>query len=158
MMSPGAYCGLVVTSAIAEGDTRTVGLQQLTERGWEIIRATNRAIWPRTASVTYSSIWLSPQKWGGEFVLNDECVPGITPMLTVNQSISGPPQRLMANRGKSFNGVKVYGDGFVIKPEEPHALIEKDARNKAVVFPYITTKDVNSDLDHQPSAWAIRFF
>jgi hypothetical protein len=119
-----AFSGLVVTSAIAEGDTRTVGLQQLTDYGWEIIRATSRAPWPGTASVTYSSIWLSPKKWRGEFFLNNERVPGITPMLTVKQSVSGLPHRLMANLEKSFNGVKVYGDGFVISAVEAHALIK----------------------------------
>ncbi|HEY3856709.1 MAG TPA: type IIL restriction-modification enzyme MmeI [Verrucomicrobiae bacterium] len=158
MMSAKSICGLVVTSAIAEGDTRTVGLQQLTDHGWEIIRATSRAPWPGTASVTYSSIWLCPKKWGGHFFLNNEIVPGITPMLTVKQSVTGPAQRLKANLDKSFNGVKVYGDGFVIPPVEAHALLKKDARNKAVLFPYITTKDVNSHATYEPAAWAIRFF
>jgi hypothetical protein len=149
---------LIVTSAIAEGDTRTVGLQQLTDHEWEIIRATSRAPWPGTAKVTCSSIWLSPRIWEGDFFLNDESVPGITPMLTAKQRVSGPPQRLKANLEKSFNGVKVYGDGFVVSPEEAHALMGKDARNKSVLYPYITTKDVNGHATHEPSAWAIRFF
>jgi hypothetical protein len=153
-----ALCGLVVTSAIAEGDTRTVGLQQLTERGWEIIRATSRAPWPGTASVTYSSIWLSPGRWEGHIFLNNQRVPAITPMLEVKQGVTGQPYRLRANLEKSFNGVKVYGDGFVIKPAEAEALVKKDARNQCVLFPYITTKDVNSHPTHEASAWAIRFF
>lgn len=158
IMPPQAFCGLVVTSAIAEGDTRAVGLQQLSDRGWNILRATSRATWPGTASVTYSSIWLSPRKWNGIFILNNESVPGITPMLDVIQSVSGQPHRLKKNVEKSFNGVKVYGDGFVLKPEEASALIRKDARNKTVLFPYVTTKDINSHPTHQHSAWAIRFF
>jgi hypothetical protein len=151
-------CGLVVTSAIAEGDTREVGLQQMTDRGWTVIRATSRAPWPGTANVTYSSIWLSPKQWTGEFFLNDERVSGVTPLLTAKQEVSGPPKRLKANLEKSFNGVKVYGDGFVITPDEAEALIAEDPRNKDVLYPYITTKDVNSDATHRPSAWAIRFF
>ncbi len=158
LMSTDAVCGLVVTSAIAEGDTRTVGLQQLCDRGWGIVRATSRAPWPGTASVTYSSIWLCPRKWAGDCHLNNELVPGITPMLESQQSVSGPPHRLKANAEKSFNGVKVYGDGFVLRPEEARALIEKDERNKTVLFPYVTTRDVNSHPTHQHSACAIRFF
>jgi hypothetical protein len=158
LLSPDSLCGLIVTSAIAEGDTRTVGVQQLTDHGWDIVRATSRAPWPGAASVTYSSIWLSPKKWGGGFHLNDEVVPGITPMLTVKQSVSGSPHRLSANLEKSFNGVKVYGDGFVLITEEAQALIQRDARNKTVLFPYITTKDVNSHPTHATSSWAIRFF
>jgi hypothetical protein len=158
IMPPQALCGLIVTSAIAEGDTRTVGLQQLSDRGWKIVRATSRARWPGTASVTYSSIWLTPRKWSGAFFLNNEPVPGITPMLEVKQSVSGLPYRLKGNLEKSFNGVKVYGDGFVLTPEEAHALIKKDGRNKTVLFPYVTTKDVNGHPTHHHSAWAIRFF
>jgi hypothetical protein len=152
------FCGLLVTSAISEGDTRTVGLEQINAAGWKIFRATSRAPWPGTANVTYSSIWLTGSGWNGEVILDDEAVFGITPLLTSQQDITGPPHRLKANLHKSFNGVKVYGDGFVLESQEAGALIKRDPQNRSVLFPYVTTKDVNSHPQHAPSTWAIRFF
>lgn len=150
--------GFVVTSAIAEGDTRSVGLEQLQNCGWNIIQATSRARWPGSASVTYSLVWMRKAPWTGEINLNGKVVGGITPMLTEKQRVMGQPKRLRQNQSKSFNGVKVYGNGFVITPEEANFLIRKDPKNKLVIYPYITTKDVNGHPTHAPSAFAIRFF
>lgn len=150
--------GFIVTSAISEGDTRSVGLQQLTEKGWSIFKAKNRAPWPGSANVTYSLIHACPYTWNGKYFLNDAIVSKITPFLDEIMPILGTPKRLKENRSISFNGVKVYGKGFVIKPEEAYELIKADEKNRIVLFPYITTKELNSHPTHQHKAWAIRFF
>jgi hypothetical protein len=48
--------------------------------------------------------------------------------------------------------------GFVLEPEEAQRLIEKDARNKDVLFPYLNGEDLNSRPDQSPSRWVINFF
>ena len=63
----------------------------------------------------------------------------------------GNPFRLKANEGKSFQGSIVLGMGFVLEPEEAQRLIEKDARNKDVLFPYLNGEDLNSRPDQSPS-------
>lgn len=155
--SIGQY-GFVVTSAVSEGDSRAVGLEQLRNLGWNIVRATSRARWPGTASVTYNLVWMRQAAWNSEILLDGQVVQGITPMLTEKQRVTGLPKRLKQNQGKSFNGVKVYGNGFVITPEEAAELIEKNPKNKSVIFPYVTTKDVNGHPAHGSAASAIRFF
>jgi hypothetical protein len=158
LLSTKSSCGLVVTSGIAEGDTRTVGLQHLLDEGYTIYSANNRAPWPGKANVTYSSVWICPYKWNGISRLNGVRVVGITSQLTEKESFTGQPFALSANKSKSFNGVKVYGKGFVISPEESQRLIYKNEKNRQVIFPYMTTEDLNSHPTQEASAFAIRFF
>ncbi|MCT7960651.1 restriction endonuclease [Laspinema sp. D1] len=150
--------GLVATNTIAQGDTREVGLDQLVEKGGTIFRAVPSRPWPGTASLEVAYVWLHQGKWQGDFVLEDKTVSGITPYLTVPGQSTGNPYRLAANEGKSFTGSKVYGEGFVLNPEEAQALIKKDPRNQDVLFPYLNGQDVNSNPDQSPSRWVINFF
>jgi hypothetical protein len=91
-------------------------------------------------------------------VLDDQPAPGITPYLTPTSAVTGKPYRLKANEGKSFQGSIVLGMGFVLTPEEAQRLIEKDPRNKDVLFPYLNGEDLNSRPDQSPSRWVINFF
>ena len=47
--------------------------------------------------------------------------------------------------------------GFVLTPEEAQALIDKDPRNRDVLFPYLNGEDLNSRPDQSPSRWVINF-
>jgi hypothetical protein len=153
------HFGLVATNTIAQGDTREVGLDQLVAKEGLIYRAIPSRPWPGEASLEIAEIWMrNGNHWNGEIVLNDSPVKGITQYLTVPGQTVGNPHRLAANQGKSFIGSYVLGMGFVLTPEEAHALIEKDPRNKDVLFPYLNGEDLNSRPDQSPSRWVINFF
>ena len=47
--------------------------------------------------------------------------------------------------------------GFVLSPEEAQAFIEKDPRNKDVIFTYLNGQDLNNNPDRSPSRWVINF-
>jgi hypothetical protein len=47
--------------------------------------------------------------------------------------------------------------GFVLMPEEAHRLLEKDPRNRDVLFPYLNGEDLNRRWDQSPSRWVINF-
>lgn len=102
-------------------------------------------------------MWLRQGNWLGEFVLDDKIVDGITAFLTNPGKAIGNPHKLIANQSKSFQGSIVLGMGFVMTPEEIQALIEKDAKNKDVLFPYLNGEDLNSRPDQSPSRWVINF-
>jgi hypothetical protein len=70
----------------------------------------------------------------------------------------GKPFRLTANENKSFQGSIVLGSGFLLQPDEARALIDKNPRNKDVLFPYLNGEDLNSRPDQSPSRWVINFF
>jgi hypothetical protein len=51
----------------------------------------------------------------------------------------------------------VLGLGFTMSPEEAQRLVERDPRNRDVLFPYINGEDLNSRPDCSASRWVINF-
>ncbi|WP_201294627.1 DNA methyltransferase [Nocardiopsis sp. FR4] len=160
LLAPQGYTGLIATNTLAQGDTREVGLDQITESGVEIRRAIKSARWPSSsAALEYCAVWTSKKPLDPEAgrVLDDEPVNGITSSLDRKSRVSGRPFRLVANRGKSFQGSNVLGKGFILEPEQAQELIERDPRNKDVLFPYLNGEDLNSRPDCSASRWVINF-
>ncbi|WP_019505548.1 Eco57I restriction-modification methylase domain-containing protein [Pleurocapsa sp. PCC 7319] len=167
LVQSNGYLGLVATNTIAQGDTREVGLDQIvsppvlagqsTESASTIYRAVPSRTWEGSASLEVAYVWLKKGQWQSEYYLDDKTVTGITPYLTIPGKAVGKPNKLAANQSKSFIGSYVLGMGFVLTPEEAKALIEKDPRNKDVLFPYLNGQDLNSNPDQSPSRWVINF-
>ena len=158
LLRDGGQWGFLATNTIAQGDTREVSLEQLTVNGCVIPRAVPSRVWPGGATVFYAVVWMRRGQWNGSFVLDDQPTTGITAFLTPPGTVSGNPYRLKANESKSFIGSYVLGMGFVLEPEEAQHLIDKDARNRDVLFPYLTGEDLNSRPDQSPSRFVINFF
>ena len=150
-------CALLATNTISQGDTREVGLDQIIAAGWTIPRAVPSRKWPGEANLEVAHVWLRNGSWNDTYILNDVKVESITAFLTSPGKALGKPYRLITNAGKSFQGSIVLGIGFVLKPEEAYALIEKDPRNKDVLFPYLNGEDLNSSPDQSPRRWIINF-
>ncbi len=151
-------CGLLATNTIAKGDTREVGLDQLTANGCVFPRAVPSRKWPGTANLEVAHVWMRKGRWTSpcrarrEDGFRDHGLPhraGRCHRL---------PHRLAANAGKSFIGSYVLGMGFVLEPDEARRLIDKNPRNKDVLFPYLNGEDLNSRPDQSPSRWVINFF
>jgi hypothetical protein len=148
---------LLATNTIAQGDTREVGLDQMTARGVTILRAIPSRKWPGEASLEVAHVWFRKGEWKGPFLLDDSPVRGITSQLQPPGRMTGKPFRLAENAGKSFQGSIVLGMGFVLTPEEAQRLLDKDPRNRDVLFPYLNGEDLNSRWDQSPSRWVINF-
>ena len=149
--------GLLATNTIAQGDTREVALDQITARGTSIYRAIPSRKWPGEASLEVAHVWFRKGQWRGQYVLDDSVVPGITSQLQSPGRVSGRPHRLLADGATSYIGSFVLGMGFVLEPEQAESLIEKDARNREVLFPFLNGEDLNGRWDQSPSRWAINF-
>lgn len=149
--------GLLATNTIAQGDTREVGLDQLTHQGATITRAVPSEPWPGTTALEIAKVWIRKSEWRGTRVLSGAPVRAISSMLVIPGRVAGKPYRLKANEGKSFIGSYVLGMGFVMTPEEAQALADKDPRNREVLFPYLNGEDLNSRSDQSPSRWVINF-
>jgi hypothetical protein len=150
--------GLIATNTIAQGDTREVGLDQINNDGGVIIRAVPSRQWAGVANLEVANIWCRIGAWKGAYVLNEHKVETISSFLSVPGVVSGVPYKLKANEDKSFQGSIVLGMGFILTPEEATRLIEKNPRNKEVLFPYLNGEDLNSRPDQSPSRWVINFF
>ncbi len=161
------HLGLVATNTIAQGDTREVGLDQIVkppvmagkpiELASTIYRGVPSRKWEGSASLEVAYAWIKKGQWQGGYLLDDKTVTGISPYLTIPGKAIGKPYQLAANQSKSFQGSVVLGMGFVLTPEEAQALIEKDPRNKDVLFPYLNGQDLNFNSDQSPSRWVINF-
>jgi hypothetical protein len=156
LLGPGRCFGLLATNTIAQGDTREVGLDQVTA-DCTIMRALASCKWPGEANLEVAYVWARKGSWLGPFVLDGVEAIGITSLLTAPGKATGHPYRLGTNQDKSFQGTIVLGMGFVLQPYEAEALVAKDMRNADVLFPYLNGEDLNSRPDQSASRWVINF-
>jgi hypothetical protein len=157
LLRKGGTSGLIATNTIAQGDSRRLGLDQLTADGFSIFRAISSRPWPGTAALEVSHVWLRRGEWNGCYYLDDLPASGITAFLIAGGGVLGTPARLSANSGKSFTGSFVMGTGFLLTPSEAGVLIACNPRNREVVFPYLNGEDLNSAPDQNPSRSVINF-
>jgi hypothetical protein len=150
--------GMLATNTIGQGDTREVGLDALTADGWTIHAATKSMPWPGSAVLEISKVWARSGNWQGGVSLDGLDTVGITTSLDRASRVTGKPKRLDENATRSFQGTIVLGLGFVLTPEDALGMIQQDARNADVLFPYLGGKDLNESPTHSPSRWIINFF
>ncbi|MFZ4659650.1 MAG: Eco57I restriction-modification methylase domain-containing protein [Caldilineaceae bacterium] len=149
--------GLIATNTIAQGDTRELGLAYIDQVGGAIYQAEKDRPWPGQAAVVVNIIHTCKGAFNGEKQLGDKPVHHITPLLD-NMPTQGNPLPLLSNSGDSFIGSYVLGMGFVMTYEEAQRLIDRNQRNKDVLFPYLNGEDLNTNPDQSPSRWIINFF
>lgn len=153
----GGITGLLATNTIAQGDTREVGLDQLTEKGFSIPRAVPSRKWPGTANLEVAHVWLRKGPWIRPYILNDIEVLRISPLLQVPGHVLGMPFTLRLNQKRSFQGPIVLGKGFLVSLDEADKLLNDGPRNKDVLFPYLNGDDFNSNADQGFSRYVINF-
>lgn len=160
LLNSSGQTGLLATNTLAQGDTREVGLDQISAGGSEIRRAIKSAPWPsRSAVLEYCAIWTSSTQLGDgvSCMLDGREVRRITPSLDAESRIVGKPHRLPGQSRISFIGSFVLGSGFVLEPEVAAAMIRRDPRNAEVVFPFLNGQDLNNRPDFTASRWVIDF-
>jgi hypothetical protein len=152
--------GLLATNTVAQGDTRQVGLDQVTNAGVQIYQATKSEPWPaRSAVLHFSAIWMAFEDHPVVplFRLDGAQVSGITSSLDPVSRIGGNPERLIANRSIAFQGSNILGQGFTISTSAARELLLRDRRNSDVLFPYLNGEDLNKRPDCSASRWVINF-
>ncbi|MCW2944422.1 MAG: hypothetical protein JWR24_1139 [Actinoallomurus sp.] len=160
VLNPEGQTGLIATNTLAQGDTREVCLDQLTDNAVAIRQSVKSQPWPsKSAVLEYCAVWTSRALVSGKAdrFADGVKVSGITPSLDPETRVKGAARRLAVNAGISFQGSNILGLGFTMKPAEATALLEKDPRNNDVLFPYINGQDLNSNADCSASRWVINF-
>lgn len=157
MSAFGRTVGSLATNTVAQGDSRRVGLDRLTDSGWIIPRAVRSTPWPNEATLEIAKIWLWRGEWISPTVLGGEVVPGITSALEVLGRVSGPAHRLAANAETAFQGSNVVGLGFVLDVAEVEQLLSENASYLDVLFPYLDGRDLNISPTGSASRWIINF-
>ncbi len=149
--------GLIATNTIAQGDTRTTGLQVLVAAGATIYDATRSMPWPGEAAVAVSVVHVEKGRCNSEHhVLDGLPVPSINSRLRAGDE-RPDPVALRANADESFVGSYVLGMGFVLTPAERDALIAKNKKNAERIFPYLGGEEVNSNPTQTFDRYVINF-
>jgi hypothetical protein len=166
LIRKGGAFGLIATNTIAQGDTRATGLRWICKHGGEIYSARKRVKWPGQAAVVVSVLHVAKGAVPGPKRLDEREVERITAFL-FHRGGHDDPARLAANAGKSFQGSIVLGMGFTFDDTdakgvatplaEMRRLIEKDPRNREVIFPYIGGEEVNTSPTHAHHRYVINF-
>ena len=128
--------------------------------GFTITRAIQSRSWPASsANLEFAAVWgtRGPVTDSVPRVADDVPVRRISTLLEPAGRVEGIPLRLAENKGVSYEGMKPYGQGFVIDLPEAQEWIAADPRNAQVLFPYLNGEDLNSRPDASPSRWVIDF-
>jgi len=152
--------GLIATNTLAQGDTREVALDQIVNAGTEIRMAVKSAPWPSKGAVLeYCGVWLSRANLTDEAPRSSDgsTVARIVATLDPASRLSWTPKRLIENANMGFQGTTILGTGFTMSPDVASAMIERDARNRDVLFRYINGEDLNSCPGGSGSRWVINF-
>ena len=127
------------------------------KQGGTINHAVKSMRWPGQAAVVVALVTITKKNWKNKFILDGKEVKIITPYLDSAETL-GNPYSLKRNEGKSFQGTIVLGKGFILEPYEAKALIDKNPKNRDVLFPYFNGDDLNNSPSQSPSRWVINFF
>jgi hypothetical protein len=157
LRNPSATMGLIATDTIAQGGTREVGLDQLTDHE-TIYRAIRSQRWPGTANVVVALIWSCNGDWLGDSVLDGEKVSGIDSLLQEKKAQAGNPQTILDSSDWGFIGSVVKGDGFVLTPTQAQILVEQDPTNAKVIKRYLGGEDLNQNAQQEPTRSVICFW
>lgn len=156
LLRSGGGFGLLAVNTIAEGDTRQVGLEAMVRAGAVVYAAYPNEPWSGKAAVVTSRVHVHKGAWHGERTLLGRPVPVISAFLSDREEWS--PKRLRANEGLAFQGSIVLGMGFVLTSVEAERMLNADAKNADVIFPYLNGEDLNTDPEQCPSRWVINFW
>jgi type I restriction-modification system DNA methylase subunit len=157
IIKPGGFQALISTNTIAQGSAREGGLEVILSQGGIINFAVRSMKWPGLAAVEVALVNVYKGKWKQQFVLGNKVVKQITAYLDDAETTENP-YPLLQNGDKSFQGSIVLGTGFIVEPHEAAKLIERNPKNKDVLFPYLNGEDLNTSPDQSPSRWVINFY
>lgn len=152
--------GLIATNSIAEGDTREVGLDRMTAKGFSITRSIKSRRWPATtASVEYAAVWgtIAPVSDSIDRISDGTPAHRISTLLEPEGVVEGIPLTLAEAKGLAFIGSFVNGAGFLLTPHDARAMIKEEPHSVEVIQPYLVGDDVNNNPTMSASRWVIDF-
>jgi len=164
LMRSGRTFGLIATNTVAQGDTRHGGLRWICNNGGHIYAAQRRFKWPGEAAVVVSVLHIAKNFRPTEIELDGRATQTITAFL-FHAGGHDSPSALEANAGRSGNGSKIYGQGFLFADNDPDCtpiremqrLIERNPKNKERIFPYMGGEELNSSPKQVNDRFVINF-
>ncbi|MFI8950098.1 Eco57I restriction-modification methylase domain-containing protein [Streptomyces sp. NPDC053750] len=161
LVNSGGQTALIGTNTLAQGDSRKVSLDALLKEGIEIRRAVKSATWPSaSAALEYCVVWTSrrPLSGGARRVLGGIPVPvGISPSLDPLSRIERWAEPIAVNKGKSFKGLEISGEGFFVPEHLAMEWLQRGEGYEEVVFRYLNAKELNGSPSCSGERWIVNF-
>ncbi len=164
LLRSGGALGLVCTNTIAQGDTRTGGLEWLTRNDGYIYAATRRLKWPGQAAVVVAILHIAKSFKPARLVLDDRAVLKITPFLFPIGGESSPV-RLSENADQCFIGNNLLGMGFTFDDQSSAAtplsmmrdIVAKHPECGKLILPFIGGEEIATSPKQQHHRYVINF-
>jgi hypothetical protein len=166
----GQRAGLVGTNTIRQNYAREGGLDYIVQNDGTITEAVSSQPWSGEAVVHVSIVnWVKGRDDGNKFLFeltgNDRQGPWKTAELPfINSSLSfttdvSAAKRLRVNSDSKacFQGQTHGHEGFLLMPERAIQLFKEDAKNREVIFPFLTANDMLSTFPPSPKRFVIDF-
>lgn len=157
IITKNGFQALLSTNTISQGDTRASALEYITKNNGVINFAIKSLKWPGVANLEVSLLSITKGKRFIRKSLNNRYVEYISPLLD-DVEFNRNPYVLRQNENSAFIGSVVLGNGFILSHTFAKALIDKEAKNQEIIFPYLTGEDLNSSPNQSPSRSIINFF
>jgi len=153
----GGLVGMIATDSIADGDSGEVGLKRISAKDSNIVFSIPTMPWPGAAGVTVAIVCWIKGVWNGKRRIRDQVVSQINWNLSQNEAWLSDVFSLKHSVIESFAGTYINGEGFLLSPQDANILIQRDIKNKDVLFPYLNGDDVNSSIGQCATRWVINF-
>jgi hypothetical protein len=152
------FISLITTNSISQGDTRESALEYILNFGGKINYAVKSKPWPGIANLNVSIFSYSKDLNRKLIItLENKEVESISSYFDSDQGFS-KPFALRFNTDLSFDGTKIYGEGFLLTKQELDDLLKENEDYREVIFEYLGGEDLNDSPEALPSRWVINFF
>ncbi len=157
LLSPDGITALITTNSIKDGDIRKDGLEQVIVQGGAINFVVRGIKWPGRANIIVSLVGVHKGQWRGKCFIDNREVSVINAYFEDSQDTDAPLV-LKQNADVLYEGAKWQGDGFLLNHDEARRMIDRDPRNRDVIFPIINGHELNNHPEQQPEREIINFF
>ncbi len=148
--------GFVCTNSIAQNESREASIDAVLAHGATLTDAWRSYPWRGEAAVHVAVVNWVMARYEGVRHLDGAEVDAISPTLTAGMDVTRA-ETLEGNQGLCFMGVTPGNHGFVLTAEERAEILAGDPTSAKVIKPFLIGRDVNREIDQQPTRWIIDF-
>ena len=169
-LEPGKRAGLVGTNTIRQTYSRQGGLDYIVQNGGAITEAVSTQVWSGEAAVHVSIVnWIKGKQPGRKKLLKQVGDSIDSPFETfdldeINSALSATIDvstarqlSVNADAGVAYQGQTQGHSGFLLSPKQAAQMRSQSAKTKAVLFPFLTGRDLVQNLNSLPSRYVIDF-
>ena len=156
LLKTGGFCALISTNTICQGGTRKASLDYITNMGGSINFAVRSQRWPGRAAVEVAMVGITKSPWRAPRFLDGKVVSDINSFLD-DSADELTPLPLSENKDCAFIGSIILGDGFLMSPADARTIHSSSPGTEAILKPYLTGADLNSEPRQLPSRYVIDF-